>query len=206
MGFLLAGQIGMGAAGAAAILDGAAALAVAAGVVCLGFILMPAPPYRRAMAAAEAIRRDLARLIARREPTGPARWHPRTAREILRLTLHLSRAGALVPEAAGAGARPAPDARPRTPGGILAALSFGHAIGDLQDAAADPALDQASRAAARAALATLRRFAADPQGIAQAMAAQACGVADGDTRAAIEDAAGALAAGAALFAFGQTAR
>ena len=211
MGFLLAGQIGMGAAGAAAILGGSAALGLAAGVVCLGFILMPTPPYRRAMAAAEAIRRDLARLIARREPTGPARWHPRTAREILRLTLQLSRAGALLPEegraeAGGAGAsRKTADRSPPAfgaPGGILAALSFGHAIGDLQDAAADPALDQPSRASARAALATLHRFAADPQGIAQALAAQARGVADGDTRAAIEDAAGALAAGAALFAFG----
>ena len=85
-------------------------------------------------------------------------------------------------------------------------MSFGHAIGDLQDAAADPALDQASRASARAALATLRRFAADPKGIAQALQAQARSVADGDTRAAIEDAAGALAAGAALFAFGQADR
>ncbi len=217
MGFLLAGQIGMGAAGAAAILDGAAALALAAGVVCLGFILMPTPPYRRAMAAAEAIRRDLARLIARREPTGPARWHPRTAREILRLTLHLGRAGALLPEAgallpeegrAEASGKPGGRSRPRSgaPGGILAALSFGHAIGDLQDAAADPALDQASRASARAALATLRRFAADPRGIAQALQAQARGVGDGETRAAIEDAAGALAAGAALFAFGQADR
>ncbi len=190
MGFLLAGQVGMGAAGAAAILNGGAALALAAVAVCLGFMVAPHPPYRRAVASAAAIRRDLARLIATAEPTAPTRWHPRTARQILRLTLNLSRAGTLQTQA---------------PDGILAALSFGHAIGDLQAASVDPGREETGRASARAALARLRDFAADPSGVSLALQAEARAVADPATRAAIEDAAGALAAGAALFTFGQAA-
>ncbi|MDE2006914.1 MAG: hypothetical protein KGI51_10135, partial [Rhodospirillales bacterium] len=125
----------------------------------------------------------LARLIAAPDATAPGRWHPRVARQILRLTLSLSRAGGL---------------ETALPEGILAALSFGHAIGDLHAAGTGPA----GLEPARAALALLGGFAADPLGVAGELRALAREAAEPATRAAIEDAAGALAAGAALFRFG----
>ena len=180
MGFLLAGQVGMAPAGVGPVLSGAASLAIAALAVAGGFVLMPRPPLRRAAAVAAALRRDLARMIAR--PAGTDPWRRRASGAILRLTLDLGRAGTL--------------AAPHAPGDILAVLSLGHAIEDLH-AAADPA--------AVAALTRLRGFAADPAATARALMTLAEAVAPGPVREAITDAAGALEAGAPLLCFGQPA-
>ncbi|BEV12188.1 FUSC family protein [Asticcacaulis sp. DW145] len=140
MGFLLTSQ-----AGAAAIpIDHAlvSSLAFLSGValVCAGFTLYPPQAVNHAADAASRIRRDLEAMIRRQGPLPASQWRPHTSRQILRLMLHLGRAGKL--------GQAAPD-------GILAALNLGHAVTRLQRLAAD----QATREGATLVLHRLEGFA-----------------------------------------------
>jgi uncharacterized membrane protein YccC len=101
-----------------AILNGGAALILAAATVTIGFMLFPRTPRDpRALAAgtARTIVNDLERLIAGTALSPDADAH--RARQVLRLMLHLSQAG---------------DLRGMPSGSILAALNLGNAIAELQ--------------------------------------------------------------------------
>jgi uncharacterized membrane protein YccC len=179
MCFMLASQAGLPAAGAVEILSGGGALIAAAGVVSAGFWLLPPQPERHAKDAARLIRRDLERLLIR--PS--ADWHRATGRQILRLMLHLGRAGS-----------------GSAPEGLLAALNFGHAVAALRELSARPPRGEPQRREAEAVLALLTGFAAAPDAVAARLAAQPIG--DPAVARAAEAAADALREGRELFAFG----
>ncbi|HEY1083081.1 MAG TPA: FUSC family protein [Prosthecobacter sp.] len=117
MCFMFASQAGMPAALPVSIWTDAACLITGAVVVTGGFRLLPRQPLRQAQRAAREIVQDLHRLLHHPQPE----WHPHTSRQLMRLSVHLGRAGELG------------DAAPR---GLLAALNLGHAIAGLQAAAA----------------------------------------------------------------------
>lgn len=118
MCFMLASQAGMPATSeVGSILADSTALALAAAAVAGAFILAPRRTQRQAADAAATIRRDLHRIIESDTLGDAADWHARSARQILRLTLHLGRAE-------GLGRR-----GPKKP---LAALNLGQAMIDLQ--------------------------------------------------------------------------
>ncbi len=100
--------------------SGSLALIIAATVVVGSFMLVPRRAKRQALEAAQALRRDLRRLIQRTWTPTAADWHAQSARQLLRLTLHLGRAKEL-----GA----------HMPTGSLAVLGAGHAIAELHEAA-----------------------------------------------------------------------
>ncbi|WP_028310818.1 FUSC family protein [Derxia gummosa] len=148
MCFLLASQAGMPAAGAAEILEGGAALVLAAALVCGGFLLLPGAGERDADRAARHLGRDLLRLLPRLRPgTDAGDWGARATRQVLRLALHLARA------------RPAPLA-------LLGALNLGHAIVGLRAIAADADMDPLARQQAARALSELRGLAGRPDEVA----------------------------------------
>lgn len=95
------------------ILSEAAALMLAAIVTTTGFILIPRRPAREAARTLTAIRRDLERLAAGRSAGGGEHWDLGVTRQILRLTLHVSRAG---------------DDIAQRPSGLLDVINLGHAI------------------------------------------------------------------------------
>ncbi len=201
MCFMLASQAGMPAAGASAILQGGAALLLAAGGVAGLFLLLPRREDRQLAEAVRAIRDDLRRMVAapgdaaRPAPGWPARGH----RQILRLMVHLGRAGQL---------------GERAPRGILAALNLGHALDRLRAAGQRPGLDDAHRRALSEAAGLLRGFAGAPGRVrhaAQRLRALADGLdrpapsavpeRDDATASALRDAADALEGGVELFAW-----
>lgn len=177
MCFLLASQAVLPAVtDPAAILNEVSALMLGAVLTTTGFILMPRRPDRQAARAIEAIRRDVERLAAGPKGTGPARWDLGATRRILRLTLHVSRAG---------------DARFPRPRGLLGVLNLGHAIIELQRSAADPGLGEADRAVVEDAISALGGFrsqAPDPE----ALERQAAALSDDRSAQALRDAAAAL--------------
>lgn len=92
----------------------------AATVVVGSFMLVPRRSGRQALEAAQALRRDVRRLIQRTWRPTDVDWRAQTARQLLRLELHLGRAQAL---------------GTRMPNGSLAVLGVGHSIADVQEAA-----------------------------------------------------------------------
>lgn len=117
MCFLLASQAGVaGAVPAAAVVSDAVALLLPA--VLLGglFIWRPRKAERQAEDAAATIRRDLCRILERDDAQSTA-WEARGMRQILRLTLHLSRAGRVARF---------------WPSGLLAVLNVGHTLIELR--------------------------------------------------------------------------
>uniref|UniRef100_UPI00135C9271 FUSC family protein n=1 Tax=Geminicoccus flavidas TaxID=2506407 RepID=UPI00135C9271 len=171
------------------ILEEVAALVLSALVVTTGFRLLPRRPDRQAMAVVEAIRGDLALLVAGQRPSappgsvGPAR--------ILRLMLHLGRAASL-----GA----------RAPGGLLAVLNLGHAIVGLHRELARPDLDDATRRTLDEALAALQDLAIAPDEVAVLLEQHAAHVPEPQARGMLLETAGALRDGKELLRFGLAGR
>lgn len=164
MCFLLGSQAGMPAAGAGEILVGAAALVGAATLVLGGVAILPRAGLPRRSRIARVVAADLHRLIDR-PPPGAAERRP-VAHDLLRLALHLVREGEL---------------RGDIPRELLAALCLAQAVVALH-----------AHGAAEA-LALLKGFDRDPQGVAARLAALG-----GD--AAVGDAAASLKTAAVLFA------
>ena len=192
MGFLLASQAVLPAVTEpAAIWSGAVALSGVALLVAGSFIWLPRDPERRAIEAADTVRRDLRRLIERRQDPAGSDWHAQTTRQILRLTLHLGRAEEL---------------GERLPAGMLAVLNLGYAIGDLHQAAQRPSSDGAAHRSVSAALELLRNCAAIPELTAARLRALAAETEDAALAATLGEIAAALLDGAALLTFGASGR
>lgn len=152
MCFLLASQAGVaGDAAASAVLADAVALVLPAAAFGALFMWRPRRAERMAQDAARAIRRDLCRILQDGGRVPAADWQARGMRQILRLTLHLGRAGAAARHA---------------PGSVIAALNVGQSLLDLRRAGLAPPvyallLDGLSQhAAPRAVAAALRDIAA----------------------------------------------
>lgn len=188
MCFLLASQAGMPAIAAAQVLDDAAAMALGASLMSMSFVALPRRFNRYAEDAAGFIRQDLRRLIAGKAPEQADAWHGRTSRQILRLMLHLGRAGELGKAA---------------PPGLLAALNLGHAVAALRRAIARPDLPPAARQTAEEAMRELMRFEDDPVGVANALVSLASVATEEPIERALLDAADALRGVAPLIAFGK---
>ncbi|WP_372501742.1 FUSC family protein [Tistrella mobilis] len=169
MCFLLASQAGMPAAGASEILAGSAALILGAALVAGTCIALPRRPEGQAARVAALLRDDLRRLI-----TGPAteaaaaRHAARSTRGILRLMLHLGRAGGTA----------------ALPGRPLAVLVLARAVAML-----------AAHPEGRPGLAALAGFAQDPAGTARELEALSAAAADPDLGRSLLLAAAALKAG-----------
>ncbi len=180
MSFLLASQAGVPAtADLARILSESGALLLAAGVVVAVFLVKPRQPLHRIEEAAAAIRADLLRMFDDGVGIDSAEWHARSARQILRLILHLSREQAL---------------GERWPGGLLAVLNFGHATIALHDVGMPVAV-----------VASLRAFLRREASLAathEALAA-ATSVADGRQALAIRALDAELVRAGVLLAFGR---
>lgn len=188
MCFLLASQAGMpAAASAGAIWSGSAALVAGGGVIVGAIMAMPHDPMGKARQSARHIRRDIERLLARPVES----WHPRAARQILRLMLHLRRAGT---------------GGSMAPRGQLAVLNLGHAISELQTIAGLETPDPDARAEALGALQTLRSFADRPMEVADTLMAKAETAGDAATSLAMRDAAMALRDASDLLLFPESGR
>jgi uncharacterized membrane protein YccC len=184
MCFLLASQAGTTTlASGAEVLGGAAALAVAAGLVAGTYILMPRRSVRQAEEAVRVIRRDLLRMVEADPGDALEDWRARGSRQILRLSLHLGRSQ---------------DLGERWPKGILAVINLGYAIEELhetQDAAAGFAKEDA--------LDALRRLNDDPMRAARLLRNLAGGEAGTALRPVLLDLAGNLEKSADLLTFDQ---
>ncbi|HET8728107.1 MAG TPA: FUSC family protein [Alphaproteobacteria bacterium] len=177
MCFLLAGQPVLPAVtDPVVILNEAGALMLGAALTTTGFILMPRRPDRQAAKALEAIRRDLERLVASPQAAPSAQWDLGAKRRILRLILHVSRAG---------------KGNFRRPQGLLGVLNLGHAIIGLQRLAVSPSLGDDDRRAIRGVLSALGTFRKELPD-ADALARQAEDLSDGSAARAVKDAATAL--------------
>ncbi|HEY9854923.1 MAG TPA: FUSC family protein [Stenomitos sp.] len=187
MCFLLGSQAGMPALPPAEVLNNSAALVLGAGLMSLGFIYMPRRFDRYAAEAAGFIRADLRRLIAGTAPETPGTWHSRTSRQILRLMLHLGRAGELGPSA---------------PPGLLAALNLGHAVSDLREVAVRADLTPSQQQLIDETWCLLRRFEEDPLEVANELAPLAARIGEDAVARALMDTADALHGLADLLAFG----
>ncbi|MNX82086.1 Fusaric acid resistance protein family protein [compost metagenome] len=181
----------MPAAGAHDFLIGTLALVLGAGVVSGGFMLLPRRASQQAAEAARLIRRDLRRMMARKASRSSDAWHSKTARQILRLQLQLSRASELGESA---------------PRGLLAALNLGQAIASLQEAAHRQELPASARLAAAEALDVLALFESDPRATSDRLLHQAASLGDGVVSQAVRDAADALSEGAELYSYGAVVR
>ncbi len=118
MCFWLASQAGMPASSdLLRIVIDSVALAVAAGTMASAFLLLPGRVQKQAQDAVTLLRRDLWRILDTTEKAALTEWRARSARQILRLTLHLSRARIVTA---------------RWPSGLLAALNLGQTMLDLQ--------------------------------------------------------------------------
>ncbi|HTN67441.1 MAG TPA: FUSC family protein, partial [Burkholderiaceae bacterium] len=190
MGFLLASQAVLPAVtDPAAIWGNAFALIGVAFLVAGSFILLPRSPERQAMEAAETVRRDLRRLIERSGPGGD--WHAQTTRQILRLTLHLGRAGEL---------------GMRLPAGMLAVLNLGYAIGDLRQAAQRAPSDAAVQRLVSEALELLMTCASVPELTVARLRALMANVEDPALTEIMKNMTVALIEGSALLTFGLAAK
>ncbi|MFD2182841.1 FUSC family protein [Rhodoplanes azumiensis] len=188
MCFLLASQAGLpGTAEVGTVLIDSFALVIAAALTSGAHLVMPRRSEIHAAGAAGSIRSDIAAMIVRFAPSARAGWNPHASRRMLRLLLHLRRAGDL-----GAAA----------PQGLLAALNLGHAVMDLQTLARDESRPPAMRSRAESALTTLAGFADDPEGVADRLEPLATIADDPALARATGAAADALRAGASLFRFG----
>jgi len=112
MAFLFAGHIGMPTADAFSILSTDIIYVLCAGIICTMFILLPRKPDTQALNALLSIQRDLERLITGQDAVNK-NWYEQSTRQLLRLMLHLSRAGKLGDDA---------------PNGALSTLNVGYAI------------------------------------------------------------------------------
>ena len=183
MGFLMASQAVLPAiTDRTAILTSSAALVSAALLVAPAWMLVR-PTGGRAVEAARLIRRDLRRLLERQRAPDAREWHAQTSRQILRLTLHLSRAGLL---------------QSRFPGGLVAVLNLGHTLFSLRALALRVGPESPAVQRALAALAT---FEEDPHGTAAALRALATEL-DPDVSRALLDVAHALEHSTELLSFG----
>ncbi len=189
MCFLLGSQAGMPAIAPDAVLNDSAALVLGAGVMTMAYVFMPRRFHVYAEEAAGFIREDLRRLISGKAPEKPEEWHGRTSRQILRLMLHLGRAGELGKSA---------------PPSLLAALNLGHAVAAMRTAAALSDLPPSARKAAEDTLRELQRFEDDPLGVANAIVPLAEAAHFPTVSQAILDAADALRGLEPLVAFGRT--
>ncbi|MDR3412024.1 MAG: FUSC family protein [Formivibrio sp.] len=170
MCFLLASQAGMPAiADIAQIFTGSMALTVAAGIMASAFILFPRRMRQQAEDAADVIRRDLRRIIESDSDNDPADWRARGTRQILRLTLHLGRAKEL---------------GERWPKGLLAVLTLGQAMIDLQQ--------QGMPEAVKVLLGGLLQQKMSPQQTAQALHALALAIDEGPIKPMIQQLANTL--------------
>ncbi len=186
MCFMLASQAGMPAAGAADILNGSLSLIVGAGLVTTGFWLLPRQSNRHALDAAQMIRLDLERQITQALRKKHHDSHSHTGRQILRLMLHISRAGKLGTDA---------------PDGLLAAFNLGHALTALQEALGRPDLSAADKTQIDETLKTLSNFAHAPDSVAAELQRQVQHIEDADTVRAVEMAADAVRGGKEFFLF-----
>jgi hypothetical protein len=192
MGFLLASQAVLPAVTEpAAIWGTAVALSGVALLVAGSFIWLPRSPKRQAVEAAQTVRRDLQRLIERRQEAGGGDWHAQTTRQILRLTLHLGRAEEL---------------SERLPAGMLAVLSLGYAIGDLHEAARSALSDPGTQRVAAEALGLLASCTDIPELGAARLRVLAAGTDDQALAEILKDIAAALIEGSALLTFGTAAK
>ncbi|MFT4174212.1 MAG: FUSC family protein [Rhodocyclaceae bacterium] len=183
MCFMLASQAGMPAAAAGEITLGALALLLGAALVMGGFVVLPRRADLHARAAAETLLRDLERLVAAPAEAMTGAWQAHNARQILRLMLHLGRAGGQLGEAA--------------PAGLLASLNLAHAIAALQAHAGDTW----QGAQALNSLTALTGLRHDAGAVAAALWQQAAALEAGPVRHAIEMAADATEAVRPLAAF-----
>jgi uncharacterized membrane protein YccC len=182
MCFMLASQAGMPAATGGQILEGSAALLLAAVLVTGGYALAPDPAQLRARASAGAIRRDLVGLIDASLREAAGEFHPRTARQLLRFMLDLQHAGRGT----------------EAPRGLLGALNLGYAIVALKEHQGRRDLDEATRTHVAAALADLRNADTSPEEVAVRLAARARQASDQGLAATLDDAADALREAAPL--------
>jgi uncharacterized membrane protein YccC len=188
MGFLLASQAVLPAVTEPAAIWGSAfALSGVALLVGGSFIWLPRSPKRQALEAARTVRRDLQRLIERRQEPDRGDWHAQTTRQILRLTLHLGRAEEL---------------SERLPAGMLAVLGLGYAIGDLHEAARRAPSGPGTQRVATEALDLLARCTDIPELCAARLRVLAAGADDRPLADILKDIAAALMAGSALLTFG----
>ena len=188
MGFLLVSQAVLPAVtDAAAIWSGAFALTGVAFLVAGSFILLPRDSGRQAIEAAERVRRDLQRLIERRQAPDGTDWQAQTTRQILRLTLHLGRAS---------------EVAERVPTGMLAVLNLGYAIGDLHAAAQRAQAEPAAQRIVSEAQGLLLAGIDIPELTAARLRALASGAEDRAIAEILDDIAAALIEGAALLTFG----
>jgi uncharacterized membrane protein YccC len=165
------------------ILNEAAALMLAAGLVCPVVMALPRRVGRRAEAAMEAIHRDLLRMARQRAPEDPARREASAARQILRLSLHLGQmTGLRMP--------------PRF--SLLAVLNLGEAIARLQGLLTRHDLDGATRQVLSEVPAMLRCMREDPAGIAREIEHRARALDDRAAAEVLRDAAAGLRASQAL--------
>ncbi|WP_392551445.1 FUSC family protein [Orbus wheelerorum] len=125
MAFLFAGHIGMPAANTFSVLSTDIIYVLCAGIICGMFILLPRKPDVQALHAILSIQRDLDRIIAAQDAVNK-NWYEQSTRQLLRLMLHLSRAGKLGDTA---------------PNGLLSTLNVGYAITMLHAKLEQPKLD-----------------------------------------------------------------
>lgn len=128
MAFLFAGHIGMPAASAFNILSTDIIYVLSAGIISTMFILLPRKPDKQALNAILSIQRDLDRIIAAKDAVNK-NWYEQSTRQLLRLMLHLSRAGKVGDSA---------------PDGLLSTLNVGYAITMLHAKLEQTKLDHAS--------------------------------------------------------------
>lgn len=175
----------------ARILSGAAALMLAAIMVTDSFILLPRDPVSLAADAAREIVSDLRRLSLRTRKLDAGNWRPRALRQILRLMLHLGRAGSL---------------RETAPQGMLAVLNLGCAIVAIQSLSGRARLSTSTGQTLEEALGLLADFALDPGSIASKLIILADRLDDAPAACALQDAAHALQQGAALIQMGRAGK
>lgn len=92
MCFMLASQAGLGASSSWTIVSDGLAFIVSALLVNLFLLLIPVRPDKQARYATHSIRRDLLRLLTNQAPL-PQQGYYQSTRQLLRLMLHLTRAG-----------------------------------------------------------------------------------------------------------------
>lgn len=126
--FFFAGHIGMPATDGFTILSTDLIYILCAGIISGIFILLPRKPDKQALNAILSIQRDLDRLIAAQDSVNK-NWYEQSTRQLLRLMLHLSRAGKLGDNA---------------PNGLLSTLNIGYAITMLHAKLERPGLDHES--------------------------------------------------------------
>lgn len=128
MAFLFVGHIGMASDPALTILNTGLIYVLSAGLICGIFILLPRKPDKQALNAILSIQRDLDRIIAAQDAVNK-NWYQQSTRQLLRLMLHLSRAGKVGDSA---------------PNGLLSTLNVGYAITMLHAKLEQPNLDHTS--------------------------------------------------------------